>query len=131
MVLCILVGCSNRSGRDKDVSFYCIPVIRTTRSEREFQLRKARREGFLAAIFRQDLTNSKLENERIWSRHFVTGKPADLFDETNPDWLPSQLLRHSKKVKKPRVLKGTRGADIRSDAMSCEFRTRNIRCGEK
>ncbi|XP_062500329.1 uncharacterized protein LOC134177568 [Corticium candelabrum] len=92
MVLCIVVGCSNRSGRDKDVSFYRIPVIRTTRSEREFQLSKAQREGFLAAVSRQDLTNIKLENERICSRHFVTGNPADLFDDTNPDGLPSQLL---------------------------------------
>ena len=73
MIIRIVVVCLNRSGRDKDVSFYGIPLIQTTRSEREFQLSKARREGFLAAISRQDLTNSKLENERICSRHFVTG----------------------------------------------------------
>ena len=27
MVLCIVVGCSKRSGRDKDVSFFRIPTI--------------------------------------------------------------------------------------------------------
>ena len=96
MVLCIVVGCSNRSGRDKGVSFNRIPVIRsaaTGRSPREVELSKARRAGFLAAISRDDLTGSKLENERICSRHFVSGKPADLFDELNPDWLPTQHLR--------------------------------------
>ena len=27
MVLCIVVGCSKRSGRDKDVSFYKLPKV--------------------------------------------------------------------------------------------------------
>ena len=96
MVLCIVVGCSNRSGRDKGVSFYRIPVVRSAaagRSPREVELSKARRAGFLAAISRDDLTESKLENKRICSRHFISGKPADLFDELNPDWLPTQHLR--------------------------------------
>lgn len=97
MVFCIVVGCSKRSGRDKDVSFYRIPVIRRGRSQRELELSKARRDGFLAAISRKDLTESILENERICSRHFTSGKPADLFDELNPDWLPTQNLGHSKR----------------------------------
>ena len=29
MVLCIMIGCSKRSGRDKDVSFYRIPSVLT------------------------------------------------------------------------------------------------------
>ena len=96
VVLCILVGCSNRSGRDKGVSFYRIPVVRSAaegRSPKEVELSKARRAGFLAVISRDDLTESKLENERICSRHFIFGKPADLFDELNTDWLPTQHLR--------------------------------------
>ena len=39
-----------------------------------------------------------LDNDRICSRHFISGKPAYLHDETNPDWLPSLHLGHSKKV---------------------------------
>ena len=85
MVLCIVVGCSSRSGRDKDVSFFRIPVVRRGRSDRELQLSKARRDGYLAAISREDMTESKLKNERICSKHFVSGRPADLFDELNPD----------------------------------------------
>ena len=96
MVLCIVVGCSSRSGRDKDVSFFRIPVVRRGRSDRELQLSKARRDGYLAAISREDMTESKLKNERICSKHFVSGRPPDLFNELNPDWLPTQNLGHSK-----------------------------------
>jgi hypothetical protein len=61
------------------------------RSDRELQLSKARRDGYVAAISRKDMTESKLENERICSKHhFVSGRPADLFDELNPDWLPTE-----------------------------------------
>ena len=96
MVICIVVGCSKRSDRDKDISFYRIPSVRKGRSEKEFELSKKWREGFLAAISRADLMTSKLENGRICSRHFVSGQPADLFDELNPDWLPTLNLGHSK-----------------------------------
>ncbi|KAG5881603.1 hypothetical protein JTB14_030300 [Gonioctena quinquepunctata] len=37
----------------------------------------------------------KDEEKRVCSRHFITGKPASLEDETNPDWVPSQNMRHS------------------------------------
>ena len=37
-----------------------------------------------------------LANDRICSRHFINGKPASLEDETNPDWLPTLNLGHSK-----------------------------------
>ena len=32
---------------------------------------------------------------RICSRHFIFGKPASLFEECHPDWLPSLYLGHS------------------------------------
>ena len=34
--------------------------------------------------------------QRQFSRHFINGKPASLEDETNPDWLPTLNLGHSK-----------------------------------
>ena len=52
MVLCVVIGCSKRSGRDKDVSYYRIPVVIRHQSEREYELSKKRRDGFLAAISR-------------------------------------------------------------------------------
>ena len=32
----------------------------------------------------------------VCSRHFISGKPASLYDVTNPDWLPTQHLDHQK-----------------------------------
>ena len=103
MVICVVVGCSKRSDRDKDVSFYQIPTIRTGRGERELELSTKRRAGFLAAVSRENLTENSLEQARICSRHFISGKPASLFEELHPDWLPTQNLGHSK-ISKKRVL---------------------------
>ena len=96
MVLCVIVGCSKRSGRDKDVSFFRLPKVINNQGKEVYSLSKRRRDGFLAAISRVGLTENILKNDRICSRHFITGKPADLLDDTNPDWLPTQNLGHSK-----------------------------------
>ena len=59
---------------------------------------KERWAGFLAAISREGLKDSRvLENDRICSRHFISEKPAYLYDEANPDWLPTLHLGHAKK----------------------------------
>jgi len=97
MVICAFVSCSKRSDResDKDVSFYRIPAIRNDRSPREQELTKRRRAGFVAAICRKDLDLNALHKYRVCSRHFISGAPvADVFDETNPDWLPTLNLGH-------------------------------------
>ena len=96
MVICAVVGCSKRSDRDKGVSFYRIPTIRTGRGERELELSTKRRAGFLAAISRADLTENSIDQARVCSRHFISGKPASLHEELHPDWLPTQNLGHSK-----------------------------------
>ena len=96
MVICVVLGCSKRSGRDKDVSFYRLPKIIVRKGQRIEQLSRRRREGFISAISRADLTEKILSNDRICSRHFLSGKPASLEDELNPDWLPTQNLGNSK-----------------------------------
>ena len=50
MVLCVVLGCSNRSGRNKDVSFYRIPSVITNRGPRDKELSMKRRDGYIAAI---------------------------------------------------------------------------------
>lgn len=55
MVLCLVLGCSKRSGRDKDVSFYRVPKVIASRGKQEYELTKRRRAGFLAAISRDRL----------------------------------------------------------------------------
>ena len=97
MVLCVIFGCSKRSGRDKDVSFYRIPAVVSRKGPEVYALTKRRRTGYLQAISRMRLTESIVKNDRVCSRHFHSGKPADLFDDTNPDWLPSVNLGYSKR----------------------------------
>ena len=89
MVHCLL-GCSNQSGRNKGVSFYQVVC---GRSRKEEELSRKWREGYLSAISRADLTESVIEN---CSEQFLSGKPAGLFDETSPNWLPTEKLGHSK-----------------------------------
>ncbi len=82
---------------NKEVSFYRIPAIINGRSAVENELSKKRRNGFLAAITHQ-YKDIQLVNDRICSRHFISGKPSYLFDKNNPDWLPSLHLGHEKQM---------------------------------
>ena len=50
MVICVVIGCSKRSDRDKDVSFYRIPTVRRHKGKRELELLIRRRDRYLAAI---------------------------------------------------------------------------------
>ena len=50
----------------------------------------------MAAISRDDLTEKILQNDRICAKHFISGKPAYLYDTTNTDWLPTLNLGHVK-----------------------------------
>ena len=85
-----------RSGRDKGVSFYRIPKIITLRGQRDYELTKKRKDGFLAAISRAGLTE-ELVNDGICSRNFISGKPAAVYDDTNLDWLHNLHLGQSTK----------------------------------
>ena len=69
MVLCVVIGCSKRSERDKDVSFYRIPAIIKHTDKRNYELSKKRREGFFAAISREDVDFINVQHYRICSRH--------------------------------------------------------------
>ena len=97
MVICVVVGCSKRSDRDKDVSFHRIPTVRRHYGERELELSIRRRDGYLAAISREGIDVNELQKYRICSRHFVENPRVDLWDEHNIDWLPTRNLGHSKR----------------------------------
>jgi len=72
MVLtCCVVGCSNRGGRDRGVSFYHIPAVLEHQGEKTFELSSKRRQEWLARINRKDWVPSK--NVRVCSDHFVSG----------------------------------------------------------
>ena len=97
MVICVVpvVCCSKRSDGNKDVLFHRIPTVRRYYGKCELELSIKRRDGYLAAISRENIARylNALEKYRICSRHFVD-EPADLWDKHNVDWLPTCNLGH-------------------------------------
>ena len=87
MVICAIVGCSNRSDDGSGLSFYGIPTVTDRYGKAELELRKKQRDGFLAAISREDLDMTTLHKYKVCEIHFHSRKPAYLYDTTNPDWL--------------------------------------------
>ena len=73
-----------------------IPAVSDHQGAEDFDIRKRRRDGYLAAISREDLDYNSLDKYRICSRHFITGKPAFLYEVTHPNWLPTLHLGHTK-----------------------------------
>ena len=53
MVIFAIVGCSKRSGRDKDVfSFHIFPAVSSYGGKDDFKLRKNRKAGYLVEVHR-------------------------------------------------------------------------------
>ena len=87
MVLCIIVGCGNKSGKssqkkDSAVKFSRVSKIVKNEGEMMEELSTRRRRAWISAISRDDLTDDKLENERVCYRHFVSCQAAKVVSET-------------------------------------------------
>ena len=109
MVLCMIVGCSNKSGWHK-VSFYRVPTVVKDQGKFMEELTAERRRKWISAISREDLTDKILENDRVCGERFVSGKPASSWDRHTIDWVPTLKLGHSKvKVKNPQAAAGRTG----------------------
>ena len=72
MVFCIMIGCGNKSTYGKGY-FARVPRIRTHLDAEQLERSKRRRRLWVKAISRSDLTESKLNNERVCYKHFVSG----------------------------------------------------------
>ena len=86
MVLCIIVGCGNKSRKkftkkDSVVKLSRVPKIVKNEGEMIEELMTRRRQAWISAISRDDLTDDKLENERVCSRHFESGQAAKQWDQ--------------------------------------------------
>ena len=95
---CAVVGCANKAKKGDGRSFFRLPAVVTHLGEEDYELSKRRRDAWIARIRREDLKPESYRNVRVCSNHFVTGKPALLYDTTNQDWAPSLNLGHSVKV---------------------------------
>ena len=95
---CAVVGCANKAKKGDGRSFFRLPAVVTHLCSEDYELSKRRRDAWIARIRREDLKPESYRNVRVCSNHFVTGKPALLYDTTNQDWAPSLNLGHSVKV---------------------------------
>lgn len=73
MVLCLIVGCRNRSGRDKRLYFAKVSSIIENQGKDARELSEERRSRWISAISRDDLTDTILENDRVcvWDTLFL------------------------------------------------------------
>ena len=70
MVICTMIGCSNRSGRD-NVRFFRLPAVVQGQGEQMRSITEAQRRAWLKAISRDDLTADKLANVFVCEEHFT------------------------------------------------------------
>ena len=92
---CCIKNCSNRQGQDKNLSFYLIPKIIKHQGKKAECMSQKRRCQWLRNINRVVWTPGP--GARVCSAHFIHGKPAALFDEANPDWIPTCNLGYNLK----------------------------------
>ena len=73
MVLCLMVGCGNKTWKSKckGVKFSRVPSVVKNQGEFWKALTEERRRKWISAISRDDLTEKILENDRVCSEHFV------------------------------------------------------------
>ncbi|XP_049528881.1 uncharacterized protein LOC125947691 [Dermacentor silvarum] len=104
MVCCAIVGCNARTQSKlqkaetnaPDRGFFKVPKVRTNECEKTKVLSEERRRVWLARINRAGIADP--DKHRVCSRHFLSGKPAGLFDDCSPDWAPSLHLGHDSKA---------------------------------
>lgn len=68
---CMVVNCGSNGLRD-NVGFYRIPSVYDNNKQKN-SLAQERRAAWIKSLRREDLTDTKLKNGRICSKHFISG----------------------------------------------------------
>nr|XP_047134770.1 uncharacterized protein LOC124812318 [Hydra vulgaris] len=134
---CAVFGCSSRSNREKGKSLFRLPKVVCNQGDDGKILSKERREKWVNAIIRVGNYPDVLLYTRICSDHFIRGKPASLFSQNDPEWVPSLNMGHKKfkfEVEKPRERylrhKNRSLLTSRNDSMSCRNSITNLNPSE-
>lgn len=100
MVYCCVRKCTFRTGRQtsdpenavpEKVGTFGIPAILSRGCDKTKEYSRQRRHLWIKRINKPH-ANLNSKHIRVCGRHFITGRPAALFDVTNPDWAPSLNL---------------------------------------
>ncbi|KAH8009825.1 hypothetical protein HPB51_020173 [Rhipicephalus microplus] len=100
MTHCVIVGCNGYSQSKakklntdaEDYCYFTIPKVHLHQCGKAKQLSERRRRKWLSRIYRRGILDANADNYFVYSRHFVSGRPSNLFDDRNPDWAPSVSL---------------------------------------
>lgn len=96
MPMCLIVGCSRKTGRDKGIRLYRVPAVVTNQGPEVQELSIERRRLWISAISHDDLTEKILNSDRLCDQHFHSGAAAPFWDRCNIDWVPTLNLGHGK-----------------------------------
>ncbi|KAJ8980402.1 hypothetical protein NQ317_009397 [Molorchus minor] len=91
---CSVLNCGMRAERDR-VSFFRFPAVLRHRGEYLNGLSEERHNAWVKALKRGALSEARLKHWRVCSRHFVNGAPAELENDTHPDWIPRQNMGYA------------------------------------
>ncbi|XP_068697351.1 uncharacterized protein [Montipora capricornis] len=96
MPMCLIVGCSRKTGRGRGVRLYRVPAIITNQGPEVEELSIERWQFWISAISRADLTDKILNSDKVCDQHFHSGTAAPLWDRYNIDGVPTLNLGHDK-----------------------------------
>ncbi|XP_055839831.1 uncharacterized protein LOC129907575 [Episyrphus balteatus] len=90
-MVCCVVDCPNKTTTSSKCRSFSFPSTYYT-SIKLRELSKKRRDAWVKALRITKPNTKVLNRQTVCYRHFVKGFPAKLTQETDPDWVPSQLL---------------------------------------
>ena len=90
MPMCLIVGCSRKSGGARGIRLCRVPAVVTNQGPEVEELSTERRWQWI----------SILNNDRVCDQHFHSGTAAPLWDRRNINWVPTLNLGHGKSVKR-------------------------------
>ena len=99
VISCQVVGCAKNHSNAPKEGFFRLPSIVNT-DETSQKLSRQRCNIWLSRIKCKDLTPSQLAEKNstlhFCGNHFILGRPAALFEPSNPGWTPSLNLGYKK-----------------------------------
>ena len=99
MPMCLIVGCSRKTGRDKGIRLYQVPAVLTKQGPEVEELSIEQRRLWISGINRDDLSEKILNNNRVCDQHFHSGTAVPLWDRYNIDWVPTLNLGPGKSAR--------------------------------
>ena len=107
MVLCIIVGCFMKRGKNKDVGFFRVPSVITNEGEKANELSIERRNRWISAISRDDISQKTSSRMSVFvvSTSFQADQQTIGIDTMLTGFLPCTLAKHRTERKTMKLLK--------------------------